>query len=76
MVFRRGDPGSSFYLILQGEVGVYLEVEAGDGDRLVNRIKAGGSFGELSMLTDAPRTASVKCHTECYLGVVNKEVFR
>jgi CRP-like cAMP-binding protein len=56
-------------------VGVYLEVEAGEGDRLVNKIRAGGSFGELSMMTDAPRTATVKCLTECYFGIVDKKVF-
>ncbi len=58
VVVREGDPGSSLFVILEGKVGVYREGGAREA-RMVGHLTSGGFFGELSLLTNCPRTASV-----------------
>ncbi len=53
VVVREGEPGSCMYYVLSGSVRVGRE------GQVLAHMKAGGYFGEMSMLLDAPRTATV-----------------
>jgi len=53
-VVREGDIGDTFYVILEGEAKV-----TGRSGRVVNRLRPGDFFGEISLLDGGPRTASV-----------------
>ncbi|MBI5507384.1 MAG: cyclic nucleotide-binding domain-containing protein [Deltaproteobacteria bacterium] len=55
-VIREGDPCDGFYLVVDGEVRVTL---AERDDQEVARLSAGGFFGEMALLSDQPRSASV-----------------
>jgi CRP-like cAMP-binding protein len=57
-VVRQGDAGDSFFVILEGEAKV-----AGPSGRVVNRLRPGEYFGEISLLDGGPRTASVVAET-------------
>jgi len=58
MVFNYGDPGDSLYVIRSGEVEAFFKDDT--GERIVlERSQAGDFFGELSLLDNGPRTASV-----------------
>lgn len=57
-VVRQGEPGDTFYVILEGEAKV-----AGPSGRVVNRLRPGEFFGEISLLDGGPRTASVVAET-------------
>jgi CRP-like cAMP-binding protein len=57
-VVRQGDAGDTFYVILEGEAKV-----AGPSGRVVNRLRPGEFFGEISLLDGGPRTASVAAET-------------
>jgi CRP/FNR family transcriptional regulator, cyclic AMP receptor protein len=57
-VVRQGDAGDTFFVILQGEAKV-----AGPSGRVVNRLRPGEFFGEISLLDGGPRTASVVAET-------------
>jgi len=57
VVFSRGDAGESFYVIADGEV----EVEV---DRAPVVLGPGDSFGEIALLGDVPRTATVRARTQ------------
>lgn len=65
-VFYQDDPGDAAYVIRSGKIAILLATD--DGRELViNEIGAGECFGELALLTDAPRSASAVARTNCEL---------
>jgi CRP-like cAMP-binding protein len=61
IVFRQGDAGSSLYLILAGEVAVIWEGSGkvrGETKELA-RLRPGAFFGEMALLTNTSRSATV-----------------
>jgi MFS family permease len=65
-VVSEGDPGDTFYVIVDGT----LSVDA-DGHRLGD-LEAGDFFGEIALLRDVPRTATVTAVTETTLLAVQR----
>jgi CRP-like cAMP-binding protein len=59
VVFRQGQLGSSLFLILSGEVSVLREGRGGEPPRELARLRPGAFFGEMALLTNIPRTATV-----------------
>lgn len=45
-------------------------------DKTKRELKAGDGFGELALLYNAPRSASVKALEECYLWGIDRNTFR
>ena len=43
--------------------------------KVVRTYKGGNSFGEQALLNNKPRTATVRCLTECYFGVLNRDAY-
>lgn len=86
-VFRKGDSGDKFYIILSGILGVYIhttvkrEVLQEAGIALiksslelqeVRELRSGDTFGELALITNSVRAATVQCKTDCHLAVMGK----
>lgn len=66
IIIRKGDAGESFFLILQGWVGIYLQGAPRDNapDAILG---AGEYFGEFACLYRLPRTATVIALEDCLL---------
>lgn len=64
-----GDIGRRYFLLLDGDV----EVRANGS--LVRRLGAGDSFGEIALLEDRPRTATVRATTEVTALVIERDRF-
>ena len=71
-VFAEGDRGDKFYLILEGAVRISRNV-SGMGEEALAILKAGDSFGEMSLIDEAPRSADAKVHEACKLFCIRKE---
>ena len=70
-VFRQEDAGDRFYIVLEGKCGVEVET-----DRVVQEVRTygpGDSFGELALLWNQPRAASIHCKTFCHFAVLRRE---
>jgi len=70
-VFRAGDQGREMYFISKGT----LDVLAKDGTTVYTRLTDGDFFGEIALLLNLPRTASVRAVDYCDLYALDKETF-
>jgi CRP-like cAMP-binding protein len=68
-VFRQGDRGDRFYVIAAGEAGVTI-----DGEERPP-LSAGGWFGEIALLRDVPRTATITARTGLDLLALERDDF-
>jgi CRP-like cAMP-binding protein len=67
---RQGAPGREFFVLLEGEVDVVR-----DGER-VKTLGPGEFFGELALISDVPRTATVTATSPIRTLVVHARDFR
>ena len=67
VIVRQGDTAMSFYVVMSGAVRVERQSAAGPVE--VGGVGAGGFFGELGLIDDVPRSATVVAiePTECAL---------
>ena len=71
VIINEGDPGSSMYLIASGEVKVYTRGTA--GTLYLARLGEGDFFGEVSVLTGKPRTATITASQRTELLRLDKD---
>jgi NADH dehydrogenase len=73
-IIRQGEIGDRFYIIESGEVEILRE-SPGIPDELLSTRSAGDSFGELALLQDVARTATVRCLTPVNVISFNRKDF-
>ena len=71
-IVREGEPGASMFVVKRGEAAVTIANTTGE----LARHRAGGFFGEMSLLTGDPRTATVTAVTDCELIEIGVDAFR
>jgi CRP-like cAMP-binding protein len=74
VVIQQGEAGTEFYVILEGEYTVEIGDESGQVASTV-RLYAGDSFGELALLEDRQRAATVKAITAGVLLAIPESIF-
>ncbi|MBK9502033.1 MAG: cyclic nucleotide-binding domain-containing protein [Leptospiraceae bacterium] len=70
-IFRKGDTGHNLYFISKGQV----EILAEDGITSYGILNEGNFFGEIALIMDTPRTASIRAMDYCDLYYLDKDTF-
>ncbi|PKL75935.1 MAG: hypothetical protein CVV27_12815 [Candidatus Melainabacteria bacterium HGW-Melainabacteria-1] len=72
-VFSEGDPGTEIFFIVSGAVSVYLG--KGHSKRALWTLWAGEMFGEMALLDQMPRSASIEAALETRLVALDRKTF-
>ena len=73
-IVREGSRGDSFFVIESGQVVVYKELN-GEVVELA-RLAPGDFFGEIALLADTPRSASVRADTQVHVLEISRPAFK
>src|SRR5512140_2141352 len=73
IIFRQGDPGHEMFVIAAGRV--RLTIGAAGHEKEVAVLGPGAFFGELSLLSDEPRSATAEAMEDSTLLAIGRDVF-
>ena len=74
VILNEGDESDSLYVILAGRVKVFLSDEDGK-EVILNTQETGDYFGELALIDEAPRSASVMTLDDSKMSIISKRDF-
>ena len=63
-LFRQGDPADAVYLVARGSLGAFVSSGDDPSERRVSTLEAGNPFGEMALLCDHPRAATIRADTD------------
>jgi CRP-like cAMP-binding protein len=72
-LFHQGDIGDSAYIVIGGQADVILSTDR--GEVVVSTVKRNDIVGEVAILCDVPRTASVKAKEDLEVLKISKDLF-
>ena len=78
-LFHQGDEGTKFFIILSGSCSVLGIRERSDSKvdfRQLAVLRQGECFGELALISNKPRAASVLCREECHFAVLERSDYK
>ena len=73
-IFKQGEPGNKFYFIEEGTADAIMI--KGGKEEVVYKFKPNDYFGELALLNDAPRAASIKATSKLKLCSIERDAFK
>ncbi len=74
-VINQGDQGDCLYLIDNGNLDCYKTFVKEEGQKWLKLYYPGEAFGELALLYNAPRAATIIAKTDCILWALDRETF-
>ena len=72
-LFHQGDIGDSAYIVIGGQADVILSTDR--GEVVVSTVKRNDIVGEVAILCDVPRTASVRAKEDLEVLKISKDLF-
>lgn len=77
MIMKQGEVGDKFYIVVSGTCDVYVEDDPSHSSprRMVATVSDGKGFGELALLYNSPRAATVISRTPCALWSLDRATF-
>ncbi|KAH7817619.1 putative cAMP-dependent protein kinase regulatory subunit [Monocercomonoides exilis] len=76
IIIRQFDKGDYFYVIDSGEVDVLIAQDKTSEPVKVSHLNAGESFGELALMHNCPRAATIQATTDCVLWAIDQATYR
>jgi ATP-binding cassette subfamily B protein len=74
VIFRQGEPGDRFYIVVRGQVDVLTTDPAGR-ERRLSTLTDGDYFGEIALLEEVPRTATIRARTSVVCLTLERKHF-
>ncbi len=74
-IFAQGDSGDRLYILVRGQVAV-LATDARGHEQQIETLEDGDHFGEMALLHDKPRSASIKTLTPCVVISLSRHRFK
>ena len=74
-VINQGEDGAELFVVDSGVLECYKTFNQGEDPKYLKDYNVGDAFGELALLYNAPRAASIKAKTDCTLWVLDRECF-
>ena len=68
-LFREGEPGDRLYIVAEGQVDIVVN------GQILETVEPGGILGELALIDDKPRSATVVARTDCVLTPISRQHF-
>jgi len=69
-IMKEGEPGAKLYVVESGDLEVTIHGE------VIRTMHRGALIGELALLYNAPRSATVKCLSDCTFWVLSRDMFK
>jgi CRP-like cAMP-binding protein len=73
-VFKQGAQADTFYLVSEGRLSFW--VRKGKEEKWVANLGPKDYFGETALISDAPRSATIRAETDCELFILHKKDFK
>ena len=73
LIIKEGEPGEVLYIVESGEM-TCSKIINGE-TKILKKYNEGDVFGELALLYNAPRAATIQADTECFLWVLDRQTF-
>lgn len=75
-MIKQGENGDHFYVVQSGTLDIYVRGKDGENSKIGNSLGAGSGFGELALMYNTPRAATIKTVTECVLWEIDRQSYR
>jgi CRP-like cAMP-binding protein len=75
-VINQGESGEKFYIIESGSLDIFVKAAGGAATKVGKPLGNGQSFGELALMYNTPRAASIKSSSECLLYSIDRNTYR
>jgi len=74
-VIKQNSAGETVFLIIDGKVSVIMEGENGN-EESIDQMSSGSAFGEMALIDDDPRSATIRTMTPCRFLLLHKQEFK
>jgi len=75
-VIKQGDSGDHFYVVQEGSLDIFVRGANGETNKVGNKLGPGNCFGELALMYNTPRAATIKASAPCKLWVIDRVTYR
>jgi len=75
-VIRQGESGDHFFVVESGALDVFVKNSDGVPTKVGNSLGGGSSFGELALMYNTPRAASIKASADCTIWQIDRNSYR
>ena len=75
-VIRQGETGEKFYFVENGKLDIFVKNSSGGNAKVGSTLTEGSSFGELALMYNTPRAASIKASSDSKLWTIDRNTYR